>query len=100
VDICGDRKSPEYAALADVWCEYLQVKGGSKEFVEQMRDAVTKSPMLHPVTEQRVNELLTAAGFVDVQRVYTGFHFVGLRARFQGASSTATASATASSASK
>jgi hypothetical protein len=95
VDVCGDRKSPEYSALTNVWCEYLQVKGGSKDFAEQMREVVMSSPMLHPVTEQRMNELLTAAGFADVQRVYTGFHFVGLRARFQGASSTPTASATA-----
>jgi hypothetical protein len=56
-----------------------------------MKELMTKGEIIHPVPEAREVELLTAAGFVDVQRVYTGFHFVGFRARLAGAPTAAAA---------
>jgi SAM-dependent methyltransferase len=91
VDGCGDVNSKELDTLLDVWGQYLLQKGAAPDFPAQMKK--TMKTVVQLVPEQRLITLLQQTGFTDVQRVYTGFHFVGFRARYAGPSAAGSAAA-------
>jgi len=78
-DMHGDRRSDRFADLFDAWKHWQVLAGILEEDVGERLQSTLAD--VHFVPERRISELLTEAGFGDIERFYGALLFGGWMAR-------------------
>lgn len=78
LDLCLDKKGPQFDKLIHRYAQFAINSGFPAEAMNAMKSTVTAQ--LNCVSQSRLEELLTQAGFKDVELFFAGFSWRGLAA--------------------
>jgi len=75
IDLVGDKTSPEFAMLLSTWKARQLHREEDKEEVEKDFEHIRRD--LQFITENRMNDLLTGAGFHEIHKFFQSYLFSG-----------------------
>ena len=75
VDFCGERNSEQFDRVFSAWKSHAIHAGVPVEFIQEQSEKTL--PHLPFVSEQRITELLSEAGFTEVVQFYKALTYVG-----------------------